>query len=135
MSSAERAMLAEAIRGKSDQEISEFVDNMGGSAFLDQTFEGMRKALNPARAQDATIAYELIHRNEVLSYAVVIRNAEATIEKTAHDGARVTLRLSVPNYLRLITGQLPILRSVLLGQLKIKGDRKFARNLQSIFGA
>jgi putative sterol carrier protein len=134
MSSGEREMLAQAIRGKGDDEVSEFVDNMGGEMFLDQTFDGMTKALKPDRAEDATIAYELQHRGKAMRYAVVIRDRDAKIEKSVPSDARVTFRMSVPNYLRLITGQLPILKSVLLRRLKISGDRKFARRIEGMFG-
>lgn len=127
-------MLAEAIREKSDAEIATFVEAMGGGAFLDQTFEGMRDSLNPAKAQDAIIGYRLRHGGGYHSYAVVIKDGAATIYKREPADARVTLELSVPDYLRLITGQLPVLRSVLLRRLRIKGDRKFAREMQAMFG-
>ena len=135
MSSGEREMLAQAISGKPDEEISNFVEGMGGEAFLDQTFEGMTKALNPDKAEDATIAYELDHRGKSIPYAVVIKNRAATIERSIPSDARVTFRMSVPNYLRLITGQLPILRSVIFRKLKISGDRKFARRIEGMFGS
>lgn len=135
MADGGRAMLAEAIRGKSDQEISQFVDAMGGEAFLDQTFEGMPKALNPQRAEDSTICYALTHRGEKYNYAVVIKDRSATVEKRALSDARVTLSLSVPDYLRLITDQLPVVRAVLFRRLRISGDRKFARRMQEMFSS
>ncbi len=134
MASGERAMLAEAIRGKSDEEISQFVDSMGGEGFLDMTFEGMKKALNPEKAEDAVILYELRHGQTTLPYALVIRDRAASVDKRSRSDAVVTLKMSVPNFLRLITDQLPIFSSVIRRRLRISGDRKFARRMQGMFG-
>jgi putative sterol carrier protein len=134
MASGERAMLAEAIRGKSDEEISVFVDGMGGEGFLDMTFEGMKSALKPERAEDAVVVYELHHRQTTLPYSLVIKNGAAQVDKRLRDDATVTLKMSVPNYLRLITDQLPILSSVLRRRLRISGNRRFARRMQGMFG-
>lgn len=133
MASAEAHMLAEAIKGKSDAEIGEFVEAMGLEGLLDQTFEGMKSALNPDKARDSVIGYELSHSGAVYPYVIVIRDRAATIEKRPPTDARVTLKLSVPDYLRLITGQLPVFRSVLTRRLRMVGDRKFARQMQEMF--
>lgn len=133
MADGARAMLTEAIRGKSDEEISSFAESLGVESLLDQTFEGMQQALNPDRAEDCTIAYLLSHRGTAHSYGVVIKDRAATVAKPAPANPRVTLRLSVPNYLRLITDQLPVMRAVLFRRLRISGDRKFARRMQGMF--
>jgi alkyl sulfatase BDS1-like metallo-beta-lactamase superfamily hydrolase len=134
MASGERAMLAEAIRGKSDEEISEFVDGMGGEGFLDMTFDGMRKALNAEKAEDAVVVYELRYRQSTFLYALVIKDRAAQVEKRRRDDASVTFKMSVPDYLRLITDQLPIFSSVIRRRLRISGNRKFARRMQGMFG-
>lgn len=134
MASGERQMLAEAIKGKSDSEIAGFAEAMGGESFLDQTFDGMKGALNPNKAQDSIIGYELSHGDTVYSYTIVIKDRALTVEKRPPSDARVTLKLSVPDYLRLITGQLPVVRSVITRRMKIVGDRKFAREMQGMFG-
>lgn len=126
-------MLAEAIKGKSDTEISGFADAMGGESFLDQTFDGMKSALNPDKARDSIIGYELTHGDNVYPYTIVIKDRALTVEKRPPNDAQVILKLSVPDYLRLITGQLPVVRSVLTRRMKIVGDRKFAREIQGMF--
>ncbi|MGH2811511.1 MAG: SCP2 sterol-binding domain-containing protein [Actinomycetota bacterium] len=133
MAQGSREMLAQAIRGKSEAEISEFVDAMGGEEFLDVTFEGMAEALRPDKAQDCVIGYELTHRGRTIPYALSVRGGKAGFERRPPTDANVTLALSVPNYLRLITGQLPVLRSVFMRRLRIRGDRKLARRLQEMF--
>lgn len=134
MASPEAQMLAEAIKGKSDAEIGGFAEAMGVEGLLDQTFEGMKNALNPSKAQDSVIGYELKQGGTVYPYTLVIKDRAMTVEKRPPTDARVTLKLSVPDYLRLITGQLPVMRAVLRRRLKIVGDRKFARQMQEMFG-
>jgi putative sterol carrier protein len=131
--SGQRAMLAEAIRGKSDEEISQFVAGMGGEGFLDMTLEGMKNALNPEKAEDAVILYELRHGDTTLPYSLVIKDRVATVDKRSRNDAVVTLKMSVPDYLRLITDQLPIFSSVIRRRLRISGNRKFARRMQGMF--
>ena len=133
MAGGERAMLAEAIRGKSDEEISAFVDSMGGEGFLDMTFDGMRKALSPEKAEDGVVLYELRHRGTTLPYSLVIKGGTAQIEKSHRGDATVKFKMSVPDYLRLITDQLPIFTSVLRRRLRISGNRRFARKMQGMF--
>lgn len=133
MSTGDREMLAAAIKGKSDAEIAGFAESMGVESLLDRTFDGMTTALNPEKAKDAVIGYEVGHGGTVYPYAVVIKDRTATIEKRVPTDARVTLKLSVPDYLRLITGQLPVMRAVIRRRLRIAGDRKFAREMQEMF--
>jgi putative sterol carrier protein len=130
-----RAMLEEAVKGKSDEEIMQFVGNMGGAeALLDITFEGMKGALNPDKAQDCVIGYELTEGGNTHSYAVVIKDKQASYERRDPSDARVTLGLSVPDYLRLISGELDGMQAFMQGKLKLKGDMMFAQQVPQMFG-
>ena len=52
-----RAILTEAVKGKSDEEIMEFIGTMGGAeTVLEMTFEGMKAALIPDKARTASSA-------------------------------------------------------------------------------
>lgn len=130
-----RAILTEAVKGKSDEEIVEFVGTMGGAeTVLEMTFEGMKAALNPEKAQDCVIGYELTEGGNTYAYAVTVKGGEASYEKRDPSDARVTLGLTVPDYLRLISGELDGMQAFMQGKLKLKGDMMFAQQVPQMFG-
>lgn len=130
-----QAVLQEAVKGKSDEEIMETVGNLGGTEpLLDMTFEGMKGALNADKAQDCIIGYELTDADKTYAYAVIIKGSECTYEKRDPSDARVTLGLSVSDYLRLISGELDGMQAFMQGKLKLKGDMMFAQQIQGMFG-
>lgn len=131
-----REMLAEAVKDSSDEEIITFAENLGGlEAFLDLTFDGMSQALNPEAAQDCVISYDLNHGPDSYGYTVKIAGDECTWEKGTSSDARVTLGLTVPDYLRLISGNLDGMQAFMQGKLKLKGDMMFAAQIQKMFNA
>jgi putative sterol carrier protein len=130
-----QALLQEAVKGKTDEEIMEFVNTMGGAeAVLTLTLEGMTAALNPDKAQDCVIGYELTENGNTHAYAVVIKDKAASYSKRDPSDARVTLGLSVPDYLRLISGELDGMQAFMQGKLKLNGDMMFAQQIAPMFG-
>jgi len=130
-----RAMLQEAVKGKSDDEIVQLLKDSGGvEQTLDMTFEGMKEALNPETAQDCVVGYSLTHGGLAYNYAVVIKDKTCTYEKREPSDARVTLGMSVPDYLRLISGDLDGMQAFMQGKLKLQGDMMFAQQIQTMFG-
>lgn len=135
MTTDPRAQIAEGIKNKSDDEVIALLAEMGGGTegALDKVFEGMGQALNPEAAQDAIIGYELKDGDAQYNYAVVVKDKTATIEKREPSDARVTLQLTVVNFLRLISGQLDGMQAFMSGKLKLKGDMMFAQQMQRMF--
>lgn len=130
-----RALLQEAVKGKSDEEINELLQNMGGvEQMLDMTFEGMRDALNPDAAQDCVVGYSLTEGGNTYNYAVIIKDKACAVEKREPTDARVTLGMTVPDYLRLISGELDGMQAFMQGKLKLQGDMMFAQQIQTMFG-
>ena len=130
-----RAILTEAVKGKSDEEIMELVGTMGGAAtVLEMTFEGMKAALIPDKAQDCVIGYELTDGENTHAYAVTVKDKQASYEKRDPADARVTLGLTVADYLRLISGELDGMQAFMQGKLKLKGDMMFAQQVPQMFG-
>ena len=129
-----QAQLAEGVKDKSDDEILGLLGGMGGTGpALDAIFDGMAKALNPDAAQDCIIGYEIAEAGKTHAFAVVIRDKAAAIERREPSDARVTLGLSVPDFLRLITGNLDGMQAFMQGKLKLKGDMMFAQQIQRMF--
>lgn len=131
-----RALLQEAVKGQDDTALEQFAENLGGvEGFLDLTFQGMSQALDSSAAQDAVIGWEIAHGDDVYTYKVTISGGEATAERGDPTGARVTLRLSLPNYMRLISGELDGMQAFMSGALQLKGDMMFAAQIQRMFNA
>ena len=130
-----RTLLAETVKDKSDEEILQLLKDSGGvEQTLDMTFEGMKEALNPDAAQDCVIGYSLTEDGNAHNYAVIIKDKQCTYEKREPSDARVTLGMSVPDYLRLISGNLDGMQAFMQGKLKLKGDMMFAQQVPQMFG-
>ncbi len=130
-----RAILTEAVKGKTDDEIKEFVGTMGGAeTVLEMTFEGMKAALIPDKAQDCIIGYELTEGDTTYAYTVTVKDKQASYERKDPADARVTLGLTVADYLRLISGELDGMQAFMQGKLKLKGDMMFAQQVPQMFG-
>jgi putative sterol carrier protein len=130
-----RALLQEAVKGKSDDEIVQLLKDSGGvEQTLDMTFEGMKSALNPDTAQDCVVGYALTDAGNTYNYAVIIKDKTCTYEKREPSDARVTLGMAVPDYLRLISGDLDGMQAFMQGKLKLQGDMMFAQQIQTMFG-
>lgn len=129
-----RAALSEAVKGQDDAALVELAHNLGGTeGFLDLIFQGMTQALDPDNAPDAVIGWEVVEGDDVHSYAVTIEGGKATAERGDPAGARVTLRLALPNFVRLVAGDLDGMQAFMSGALQLKGDMMFAAQIQQIF--
>jgi len=131
-----RAMLQEAVKGKSDEEIVQLLKDSGGvEPSLDMTFEAMKSALKPEAAQDCVIGYSLSEGGNTYNYTVIVKDKACTYEKREPTDARVTLGLSVADYMRLISGDLDGMQAFMQGKMKLQGDMMFAQQIQGMFGA
>lgn len=131
-----RTMLREAVAGQDDDALVQFAENLGGvEGFLDLTFQGMQTAVDPEKAQDCVIGWEIRHGDDVHPYVVTIAGGEVSAERREPEGARVTLDLSLPDYMRLVAGELDGMQAFMAGKLQLKGDMMFAAQIQEMFRA
>ena len=129
-----RKLLEEAVKGKSDDEIMGFVELFGGtSTALDTIFEGMKSALNPEKAQDCVVGYEIADNGTTHAYTVTVASGAASVEKREPSDARVTLGMTLPDFLRIIAGDLDGTQGFMAGKIKIKGDMMFAMQVPAMF--
>src|SRR4029079_17486220 len=68
-----------------------------------------------------------------LSYQLKVADGKCTLVKGSPESARVTLALSAPDFLRLVTGKLNGQTAFFQGKLKLSGDMMFAQTMQSWF--
>src|SRR5437016_6045451 len=69
------------------------------------------------------------------SYHVVVADGTCSTGPGAGQEATVTLALSAPDFLRLISGKLNGMQAFMSGKLKLKGDMMLAQSMQTWFDA
>jgi len=124
----------EMVKGKSDEEL---LAGFKGSEeqVLDGTFDSMKDAFDPSKAAGITaiIQYDIDTPNGLMCYRLKIDNGTCSIEKGAANDPRVTLALNLPNFVRLMTGELDGMQAFMSGKLKVSGDIMFSQNIASWF--
>jgi putative sterol carrier protein len=128
--------LGELVDGRTDDEINETIAAVGTDAVLEQIFSAMQERFQPDKAagQSAVIGWEITAPDGVRTYQVKVENGTCTVEKDGTDAARVTLGLSLADFMRFIGGKLDGMQAFMGGKLKLQGDMMFAQTLQAWFG-
>jgi putative sterol carrier protein len=123
------------IEGRSDDEINAGLKASGVEKALDDVFEGMVQAFIPEKAagQSAVIQYDVNAPDGKQSYQLKVADGKCKVLKGSPESARVTLTLSAPDFLRLVTGKLNGQTAFFQGKLKLSGDMMFAQTMQSWF--
>jgi putative sterol carrier protein len=129
--------LSTAIDQHSNDEITATVQAQEGGVakFLDGVFEGMSSALNPSKAgsQQATVQYEVTAPDGIHNFAMRIADGRCEVERGTAESPRVTIRVALPDFLRLITGKANGVQLFMTGKLKVSGDLFFAQTFQGWF--
>lgn len=123
------------IEGRSDEEINATLETSGVEKSLAAVFEGMAVAFISERAggQSAVIQYDVTAPGGKQSFQLKIADGKCEVVKGSKESARVTLALSAPDFLRLVTGKLNGQTAFFQGKLKLSGDMMFAQTIQSWF--
>jgi hypothetical protein len=128
--------LRRRVIGKSDEAICAFVASAGGpDVLLDRVFAGMQAAFDPTRAgtQPAVSQYDVDTEEGIKRYQVKVVEGNCTVVKGTPEKPRVTLALSLPNFLRLVTGALNGMQAFMSGQVKVSGDVMLANAMLNWF--
>ena len=127
--------LAALIEGRSDEEINTALQVLGFKKALDKVFEKMPEAFIPEKAagQSAVIQYDVSSPEGKHTYQVKVAGGSCTIAEGSAEKPRVTLVLSTPDFLRLVTGKLNGQMAFMQGKLKLSGDMIFAITMQTWF--
>lgn len=129
--------LAELLEGRTDDEINEFVNAMGVDTILEQIFTAMteRFQADKAAGQSAVVQWDITAADGPHSYAITIADGTCTKAAGAAESPRLTLGLSLPDFMRFIAGQLDGMQAFMSGKLKLGGDMMFAQQMQAWFAA
>ena len=131
------ASLSAAVEQHSNEELAAaFQQQEGGiDAVLGQVFAGMAESFNPAKAagQQATVQYEISAPDGTHEWAMRIADGRCEVEKGRAESPRVTIRMGLGDFLRLITGKANGMQLFRTGKLKVSGDLFFAQTYQTWF--
>jgi len=130
---AGEAGLAALVRGRTDPQLHRLFDR--GPA-LGVIFKGMERSFVPEKAGgfEGEIAYELGGRDGGLRWTVRIGDGRATVRRGASAQPAVTLRMSVPDFVRMAAREAYPPKLLLEGGLVIEGDFAIAGRLVEMFG-
>ena len=67
------------------------------------------------------------------SYQLQVADGTCTAVQGNGEPARVTLGMTLPDFLRFLTGQLDGMQAFMTGKLKLSGDMMFAQSMQAWF--
>jgi putative sterol carrier protein len=130
-----RSALAELVDGRSDDEINEAAQALGIDTLLDQVFDGMQQAFQPDKAagQTAVVQWNVDAPDGTRSRTVHIADGTCSVVQGAADRPRLTLTLTLADFLRFVSGQLDGMQAFMSGKLKLGGDIMLAQTMQAWF--
>ncbi|HEU5001236.1 MAG TPA: alkyl sulfatase C-terminal domain-containing protein [Actinomycetota bacterium] len=131
----ERRFLAVMIGGKSDEEIESFITTLGGmEPVVDLVFALMPQELDPAKAKDCILGWEISSGDQKVSYRTEVRNGTLTAEKREPgDDTTATIIIDMVEFLRIIIEEREAPKDYVLGKFKVKGDLVLAYNVPEMF--
>ena len=131
------ASLKDAVEQRSNEELVSSIQQQDGGVdgVLEKVFTGMSESFSPEKAagQQAVVQYEIGAPDGTHEYAMRIADGRCEIEKGRAESPRVTIRIGLADFLRLITGGANGMQLFMTGKLKVSGDLFFAQTYQSWF--
>jgi hypothetical protein len=132
--SDERLYLWKKTKGKSDQEILDVAKLLGGPTnFLNSVMNVLPMDLDPARARDCVIGFEVSAGERIHNIRVEIAGDKCTVERRDPEGADTTIAVSLPNFVRLITNEMGGVKAFMMGKLWVRGNPTFAYSIPKMF--
>jgi putative sterol carrier protein len=129
--------LSAAVEQKSNEELVAAIQQQEGGAngVLGQVFAGMVDSFNPTKAagQQATVQYEISAPDGTHEWAMRIADGRCEVQPGRAESPRVTIRIGLADFLRLITGKANGMQLFMTGKLKVSGDLFFAQTYQGWF--
>ena len=131
----ERDQLATMLEGKSDDEINAYLKEQGADAVFPPIFAGMAEHFLPDKAagRSAVIQYDVNTEEGTQTWQVDVADGKCSTSQGASKEPSVTLTLSAPDFLRLVSGKLNGVQAFMSGKLKLKGDMMLAQTMQGWF--
>jgi len=128
--------ILQRLKGQSDNTILAKLEAAGGvEAALEFVFRGMQDAFRSEKAagRSLIIHYEIRGPRDVVIYQMDVCDGRCTATRGASRTPDVKLSLSLPNFLRLIMGNLGPAMAYLTGKLRVSGDLLVAAQVEGWF--
>jgi putative sterol carrier protein len=127
--------LAEMVKGLSDDELDTAVRNLGVDEVLTNIFDGMQQRFIPEKAAgvDCRIQYDIPTDGETKQWMVKFADGRCETSPGPAPDPRLTLQLSLVDFVRLVLGQAEGSQLFMGGKLKLQGDMMFAMQMQTFF--
>jgi putative sterol carrier protein len=127
--------LAEMVKGLSDDELDKAVRNLGVDEVLTNIFDGMQQRFIPEKAAgvDCTIQYDIATDGDTKQWTVAFADGRCETSSGPAPDPRLTLQLSLVDFVRLVLGQAEGSQLFMGGKLKLQGDMMFAMQMQTFF--
>jgi putative sterol carrier protein len=129
--------LKNVVEEKPNEELVSAIQQQEGGVdgVLDQVFAGMAESFNPDKAagQQAVVQFEISAPDGTHEYAMRIADGRCEVERGRAESPRVTIRMGLGDFLRMITGTANGMQLFMTGKLKVSGDLFFAQTYQSWF--
>jgi putative sterol carrier protein len=126
------AALSAVVDDRSNDELIAVIQQEEGgvAAMLDKIFGAMVYSFNPARAagQQGIVQYEIVSPDTTRDYFMRITDERCDIQRGRTENPRATMRVQLPDFLRIITGKAKSRKLFMTGKLKISGDLFFAQS-------
>jgi len=131
-----RQELREAIKGKADADILAAAKG-NEEAYIEGVLNAMPSVFDAAKAggQSAIFQYDIDTPVGIRQYQVIVEAGKCTVQKGPAVKAKCTLKCNMPNFLRIMSGELDGQKAFMSGVLKISGDVMFSRNMTIWFKA
>jgi putative sterol carrier protein len=127
--------LAEMVKGLSDDELDEAIRNLGVDEVLTNIFDGMQQRFIPEKAAgvECTIQYDIATDGDTKQWTVAFADGRCETSSGPAPDPRLTLQLSLVDFVRLVLGQAEGSQLFMGGKLKLQGDMMFAMQMQTFF--
>ena len=131
------AALSAAVDRPAEQLASEIQAQPGGvEGVLDKVFQGMCESFVPQKAagQQAVVQYEITAPDGTPhQYVTRVADGACSWERGSDSSPRVTIKIGLLDFLKLIVGKLNGMQAFMTGKLKVSGDLFFAQTYQNWF--
>lgn len=128
--------LAALLKGRSDQDVRDFVAVVGADAILEQTFAEMARRFMPemAAGKSALIQW-FVEGPDGTRHAwyLTVDGGTCVATRGKVESANVTLGFTVPNFLRLAAGEMNGIQGVMTGKIRVSGNLMLAAAMDSWF--
>ena len=131
------AAIARVVAGRSDQQLERIFGSQAAQRLI---FAGMARAFDPSRALgfQGEIAYELTRSGAAngapARWTLRVNGDRASAQPVAASDPALTVRMPVPDFARIVSGEIDPAVPIMEGRAELDGDLGLATRLGEMFG-